>query len=56
MFINHEALIHGPVGDRSDEDRKQVLLHIITHEIVHGATISNYHKTWKENNDKTIRE
>lgn len=56
MFINHEALAHGPNGDRNDEERKQALLHIITHEIVHGATTSNYHKTWKENNDKTITE
>lgn len=53
IFVNNEALVHGPQGDRTDEEKQQVLLHIINHEIIHGATTSNYHKRREEINGKT---
>ncbi len=52
-FINNEALEHGPNGDRSPEEKKEILLHIVTHEVVHWASTSNYHKRWEEVNGKT---
>lgn len=52
IFINNEALEHGPNGDRSTAEKKEILLHIITHEVVHGTSTSNYHKRWKEVNGK----
>ena len=54
IFVNHEALAHGPKGDRTPEQRAQVLLHIINHEIIHGASTSNYHKKWEEK-EKNIK-
>lgn len=52
IFVNYEAIKHGPNGDRSPEAQKQVLLHAVTHEIIHGASTSNYRKTRKEKNGK----
>jgi hypothetical protein len=56
IFINHEALVHKPGNGSTDKERQQeiqqVLLHIINHEIIHGTSISNYHKIWKEENGK----
>jgi len=54
VFINYEALLHGPHGNRSPEEQKAVLVHAITHELIHGATTSNYHKTRKEKDGKMI--
>lgn len=52
IFVNYEALRHWPNGDRSPEEQRQVLTHAMTHEIIHGASTSNYHKTWKEKDGK----
>lgn len=48
IFINYEALEHGPEGKRSASDKKALLSHILTHEIIHATSTANYHKTWKE--------